>query len=273
MNHLATFLRHYLLAVQFFTRIPVTGRLARWVGFDAAMLQRSLAHLPGIGALVGAAAALVFAALLWLLPAVAAAPWVAAIFGTAAGVLLTGAFHEDGLADLADGLGGSYDRERALDIMKDSRIGSFGSIALVLALLAKVALLALLAQADARAAVLAVWLAHVWSRAMPLWITFRLPHVGDTLRSKSKPIAAHIRPAALGIGACWCLLALALAYALAPAAHWWAAVPGALLGGALVMRKLHKRLQGFTGDGLGAAQQLGEIGCLLALAIGLQGAP
>jgi adenosylcobinamide-GDP ribazoletransferase len=107
------FLRHYLLAIQFFTRIPVTGRLGDWVGFSPAMLRASAAHFPGVGWLVGGGVA----------------------GFTALGVLMTGAFHEDGLADVADGLGGSQDRERALTIMKDSRVGAFGAIAVVLVLM------------------------------------------------------------------------------------------------------------------------------------------
>ena len=145
-----TALRHLLLALQFFTRIPVTGRLADWVGYSPQMLRASAAHLPAIGLLIGALAALLYGCLAQALGANAWAPLVAAVFSTVLTLLLTGAFHEDGLADLADGLGGSLDRARALEIMKDSRIGSFGASALVLALLAKVSLLALLGAANWR---------------------------------------------------------------------------------------------------------------------------
>ena len=131
------FLRHYLLAVQFFTRIPIDGRLAQWVGYSPAMLRASAAHFPGVGWLVGALVAGLSALLLMVLPASAYVPLVVAVLGTAAGVWLTGAFHEDGLADVADGLGGSPERERALLIMKDSRVGAFGVLAVVLMLLAK----------------------------------------------------------------------------------------------------------------------------------------
>ena len=135
-------LRHYLLAVQFFTRIPVTGRLATWVGYSPAMLRASSAHFPGVGWLVAAVAVGSYA-VLWLgLGGAGFAPLAAAVGCTIATVLVTGGFHEDGLADVADGLGGAYQPERALEIMKDSRIGAFGAMALVLALLAKVALLA-----------------------------------------------------------------------------------------------------------------------------------
>ena len=111
---------------------------------------------------------------------------------------MTGGFHEDGLADTADGLGGAVNRERALAIMKDSRIGSYGAVALVLALLCKVALIALLVQAGGLLlASAALFAAHVSSRLMPLLIIRTLPHVGDTPTSKSKPLAESITTAGL----------------------------------------------------------------------------
>jgi adenosylcobinamide-GDP ribazoletransferase len=266
---MSRFLRHYLLALQFFTRVPVTGRLAAWVGYSPAMLRASAAHFPGVGWLVGLWVALVFTALLWALPGVGAAPWVAALGATVAGVLMTGAFHEDGLADLADGLGGSAERARALEIMKDSRIGSFGAIALVLALLCKVALLALLAQIDPLHAVAALFLAQVVSRAAPLPIIFTLPHVGEVAGSKSKPLADGLAPAALLAGLLWMALALLLVVALMPGMAWWAGVLGAALGAAWVGRLLWRRLRGFTGDGLGATQQVAELLFYLGVAIAL----
>ena len=85
------FVRHYLLSLQFFTRIPVTGRLADWVGFSPAMLRASAGHFPGIGLLVGALVAGFTYWLLMVLPATGSAPLVAAALGTVLGVLLTGA--------------------------------------------------------------------------------------------------------------------------------------------------------------------------------------
>jgi len=263
------FIRHYLLALQFFTRVPVTGRLATWVGFSPAMLRASAAHFPGVGWLVGGLTAGLLFGLLQLLPAVAAAPWVAAMASTVFGVLLTGAFHEDGLADLADGLGGSMDRERALDIMKDSRIGTYGAIALVLALLSKVALLALLAQVDPFLAAAALFAGHVTSRLLPLFVIRTLPHVGDTPTSKSKPLAERIGNAGVAIGVVWWAVAMALVAWALPAAPWPQAILGALVGLAWMWRLLRRRLQGFTGDGLGATQQVGEVDFLLALAMAL----
>ena len=266
---MSLFIRHFLLALQFFTRIPVTGRLADWVGFSPAMLRASAAHFPGVGWVVGGLTAAVFWALLLALPSVPAAPWVAAVASTVFGVLLTGAFHEDGLADLADGLGGSMDRTRALEIMKDSRIGSYGAIALVLAVLAKVGLLALLAQVDAWLAVVALFAAHVTSRTVPLFVIRTLAHVGDTPQSKSKPLAESIGNAGLAAGLLWWALAMALVVWLLPTAPWAQAVLGALIGLGWMWRLLHRRLQGFTGDGLGATQQVSEVLFYLGLALSI----
>ncbi|AOW13065.1 adenosylcobinamide-GDP ribazoletransferase [Hydrogenophaga crassostreae] len=262
--------REFLLALQFFTRIPVTGRLADWVGFSPAMLRASAAHFPGVGWVVGGCTALVFAALVGVLPALPAAPWVAAVMSTVFSVLLTGAFHEDGLADLADGLGGSPNRERALDIMKDSRVGTYGALALVLAIVSKTALLALLAQAGGwPLAAVGLFAAHVTSRLMPLFIIRTLTHVGDTAASKSKPLAESISGAGMLTGLAWWALAMLIAGVVQPGMGWMAAVLGAVVGCVWMWRLLNRRLQGFTGDGLGATQQVCEVAFYLGLVMSL----
>ena len=262
-------LRHYLLAVQFFTRIPVTGRLANWVGYSPAMLRASAAHFPGIGWLAALLSTAVYAALHWALAPNPLASAVAAVFCTIATVLMTGGFHEDGLADVADGLGGSYDRERALDIMKDSRIGAFGAMALVLALLAKVSLLALLGAHSLGAALAALAGGHVLSRLWPLFIVRWLPHVGDTARSKSKPLADQISRGALVAAVLWCFLPLALVYQAQAAMFLIASITASMAAAAWMGRWFARRLQGFTGDCLGATQQVGEIGFYLGAALAL----
>ena len=263
------FLRHYLLAVQFFTRIPVTGRLANWVGYSPAMLRASAAHFPGIGWLAALLSAAVYAALHWALAPNPLAPAVAAVGCTIATVLLTGGFHEDGLADVADGLGGSVETERALDIMKDSRIGAYGTLALVLALLAKVVLLALLGSHSLAAALTALAGAHVLSRLWPLCIVRSLPHVGDTARSKSKPLADQISPGALAAAVLWCFPALALVQQAPAALFLGAGVVASMVAAWRMQRLFARRLGGFTGDCLGATQQVGEIAFYLGAALTL----
>ena len=253
------------MALQFFTRVPVTGRLAQWVGFSPEMLRASAAHFPGVGWLVGGVGALVLVAIETGLPGIAGAA-VAAVLSTAATVLLTGAFHEDGLADLADGAGGGRDAIAALEIMKDSRIGTFGAIAVVLAVGAKVGLLVLLAQSGSGAVVSALLCAHVLSRFAPLWLIRRLPHVGDSASSKSKPLAASISRAALGTAALWALPALALLLWAHGPRNGIAAFVGCALTTLWMSRLLRRRLGGVTGDGLGATQQVCELAVYLALA-------
>lgn len=253
------FIRRYLLAVQFFTRIPVTGRLASWVGFSPSMLRAGVAHLPGVGWLVGGGGAGVLIGVYQWLPPVPAATWVSAIVSTGVGVLMTGAFHEDGLADLADGLGGSSSQARVLEIMKDSRIGSYGALALMLALLAKVALLAALVQFNPWAAACALFAGQVTSRFMPLLMVHALPYVGEAASSKSGLVVGGLGWAGLLTGLLWWALALALVAGLWPDISWFVAVVGAFAGYAWMLRLSHRRLHGFTGDTLGATQQVSEL--------------
>lgn len=264
-------LRHLLLALQFFTRIALPERWAQWVGFSPALLRASAAYFPAIGALIGALTAAAFWLFMALLPAQSASPWVAAWLSTVLSMWLTGAFHEDGLADTADGLGGAVTRQRALEIMKDSRIGSYGSSALILALIGKIALLALIAQTQAQSSATAwlIFAAHVSSRWTPLVIIRTLHHAGDSEQSKSKPLADAISNRSLLIGTGWCLVALALVQWRCPNAPWLVAILGALIGLAYMRQLLNKRLQGFTGDGLGATQQVSELGFYLAFALAL----
>ncbi len=274
-------IREFLTAVQFFTRIPITGRLAEWVGFSPELLRASAGHFPGVGLVVGVAGAAVYAALDAMLPATHVTPLVAAVLSTVFTVLMTGGFHEDGLADVADGLGGSYDRTRALDIMKDSRVGAFGAMALVLALLGKVALLALLGSLESvptgwnetpfgSGYVCAALVAgHTVSRALPLLLIAWLPHVGDTAASKSKPLADQISSRSLWVAFVWLFMALWLVLSVLDAMNLIVSCSFAVLALLWMGRWFKRRLQGFTGDCLGAAQQVCEIAFYLGMAVAL----
>lgn len=261
------FLRQYLVALQFFTRVPVTGALAQWAGYSPELLRASAAHFPGVGWFVGAVACVVFALLGLVVHGSGFTPLAAAIGSTVATLLLTGAFHEDGLADVADGLGGSAPRERALEIMKDSRLGTYGVTALVCALMAKVTLLAVLDGQSAGGVLLAILCAHTVSRFAPLVIVHLLPHVGDTATSKSKPLADRIERRQLGIAFAWCVPPVLLAIAVRGVAF---ALLGVLAAAAVAwwMKRLFaRRLQGFTGDCLGATQQVTEIAFYFGAAV------
>ena len=292
LARLAQAARHYLLAVQFFTRIPITGRLAAWVGYSPTMLRASAAHFPGVGWLVAAVAMAVYGVLWWVLsgapviplgfgaaaaaqPTVVPAALVAAVFSTIATALLTGGFHEDGLADVADGLGGTSglasQRDRALEIMKDSRIGAFGAMALVLAVLAKITLLAFLGSHNLLPALAGLLGAHLLSRFCPLLLVRALRHVGDTAQSKSKPLADRISRSALAAAFIWCLIPLAAVFAVQGAIYLIVGTALAALAALYMGRLFAQRLQGFTGDCLGATQQVCEIAFYLGAAIAVAG--
>lgn len=136
-------------------------------------------------------------------------------------------------------------------------------------LLLSLPLLALLAQAAPYLAVLVLFAAHVTSRTAPLFVIKRMAHVGDAAGSKSKPLAESLAWGSFFAGLLWWALAMGLVAWRLPGAPWWAGVLGAALGLAWMARLLHRRLQGFTGDGLGATQQVSEIGFYLGMALAL----
>ena len=117
MKWLAQEVRLFFTALQFFTRVPVPA----WVGFQSEWLQQCVRYFPLVGALVG-----LWGHACWPQPACGGLA-VAVVLSMAATIWLTGGFHEDGWADTCDGLGGAVSRDRALTIMKDSRLGAYGA--------------------------------------------------------------------------------------------------------------------------------------------------
>lgn len=251
-------LRLVFIALQFLTRLPVPG----WVGYEPAWLNQCARHFPLVGAGVGAlgAAVLLAAAAVWPAP-------VAALLAVAATLVLTGAFHEDGLADTFDGLGGAVPRARALAIMKDSRIGTYGAAALVLSLGLRVALLSVLCAQQPLFAAAVLVLAHGWGRAAAVLLMAALPYAGDAEHAKAKPLATAVGPREWGTALGWALLLGAAAVAWGLPGWRVAAAALAVAGVLLWMRRwLRRRLGGYTGDTLGAAEQLAELAVLLAMA-------
>ncbi|MDP5291349.1 adenosylcobinamide-GDP ribazoletransferase [Oceanimonas sp. CHS3-5] len=251
MKHELTLL---LVATQFLTRLPLPA-LRR---FDPDWLHQSSRHFPGVGLLVGSLCALAYG-----LGEFMFGPLVAAVMATALGVYITGAFHEDGLADTCDGLGGGLTRERALTIMKDSRLGTFGTLGLVLALLLKITLLASLSPAAAMAALV---LAHGGSRLACISLIALLPYGGDPEHAKAKPMAQQLTHAQWWLASLWLLLPLWLLWPLFSPGAWLLAAVLTMLTTLHMYRLLKRRLGGYTGDGLGATQQLAEIAIYAGLA-------
>ncbi len=242
----------FLTALGFFTRIPVPA----WLPWSPERLNHSARYFPWVGWIVGGACA----GLLWLLLSIMPAS-VAVVLSIAAGLRLTGAFHEDGFADACDGLGGGWARDQVLGIMKDSRIGSYGAAGLCLMLLAKAMALIELATLSPGHGLVALLVAHPLSRFASTTLIHRLEYVREDLDAKAKPLARALSNRELLIAAAGGCLPLCL---VPPAA---AAVVSVLVAAVTLWfsRLLLRRLGGYTGDCLGAAQQLTELACYIGL--------
>lgn len=244
-------LDYFFAALRFFTRLPVPAR----VGHSVEQLNHATRWFPAVGGIVGAVGAgVTLAATQFWLPA------IAVLLGMAATLLVTGAFHEDGLADAIDGLGGGWTREDALSIMKDSRIGSYGAIGLGIALLTKFSALSqLLAVLPAPTFAAALVAAHAVSRLAATALIYFLGYARE--EGKAKPLATQLTGGELAFAAL-CALAPCLLLPPAQTAVAWALVVLVVL---LAARKFVRRLGGYTGDCLGATQQLAEIAFYLGL--------
>ncbi len=248
-NSPAAWLNDLKIAAIFFTRVPI----AHDGVLTLADLRRAWRVVPAVGALIGLGGGIVFALAAWLnLP-----PAASALLAVLATIALTGALHEDGLADMADGCGGG-DPERRIEIMRDSRIGAYGALALVFSVALRAA--ALTAIARPGAAILALIAAHAVSRAC-------VPAVMDRMQPATEEGlgtgAGTPDRTAMAIAAGSALI-LAL-IALGPAAGIWAllAAAAASFAAAAMAQQLFR---GYTGDVLGAVQQAAEIAVLLAAA-------
>jgi adenosylcobinamide-GDP ribazoletransferase len=242
-------------AAQFLTRLP-TPPPRTW---SDDLLARSARYFPLVGLLVGAVCAAVFLAARQVWPTGA----LPAVLSVGIGALLTGGFHEDGLADTADGLGGGQTPQQRLAIMKDSRLGSYGALALGLVLAVRVAALAELQGGWLIAAALVC--AHGLARAAAVIAMRLMPYAADPEVSKLKPVARDVRRHEALIGL---VIGSGPLVLLSP----WIAVLGTLAGGAaalwpaLAARRL---VGGYTGDVLGAVEQAFETAFLLGVAVAL----
>ncbi|MDN3922400.1 adenosylcobinamide-GDP ribazoletransferase [Roseateles violae] len=249
--------RLFFIALQFLSRCPIPA----WVGFEPAWLQQCARYFPLVGLLVGAICGLVLWAAQWIWPSS-----IAVGLAIATGVWITGGFHEDGWADSCDGLGGAVSREKALAIMKDSRIGSYGALGLILMLGLKAACLLALAETDGGLAALALVWGHASSRAAPIWLLHQLPYAGDAEHAKAKPLATQASEATLAFAlASSLLIGAAIAWLRPELLPSLCAAVLASAGVTLwVQGRLERRLGGYTGDTLGATQQLAELAGLLS---------
>lgn len=233
-------------AVGFLTRIPV--------GATSGSPAAAVPWFPVIGAAIGLVQGLALVG-----AATVSSALLAAVLAVALSTLITGAFHLDGIADMADAFGGGWNRDQRLTILKDSRLGTYGTATVVLVLLIEVAALAELAETDGgrwwRPVAVTV-AAHAWSRALAVATMAAAPSAGNGMGAD---YAADLSPvsvvSALGVGA----LALGSVAVAGPRSRTIAAVAalvGAIAAAMAVIRLAVVKIGGATGDVLGAVQQV-----------------
>jgi len=244
----------FFIAMGFFTRIPMPA----WVQVDSENLNKANRYFGLVGILVGGLSAAVYALAVNWLPTS-----VAIIFAMITSAIATGGFHEDGLADTADGFGGGWTVADKLLIMKDSRLGSYGALALIFILLLKWQILNEMAAIDTNMVSVALIVGHCLSRVFAASFIFSEQYVSDSDTSKSKPLAQNQSMNELLISlmtALAILMLLSLSQALL------------LIGALLLLRwglvvAFRRQIGGYTGDTLGAGQQISEMLCYLTILV------
>ena len=230
----------FLIAVGFLTRIPIPKK----TDFSEQKLNHASRYFPAVGWLVG-----IFTAGLFSTFEIAFSKTIAVIFSLLFAILLTGAFHEDGLIDTADGLGGGWSKDQKLEIMKDSRIGTYGAIAILFSLSLR---LIFLTEIDNT--FLAFLIAHPLSRSTATGFLYFSPYVRSDNTSKAKPLAQKQNKMDFLVSQTTGISTLILINS-----HALLLLGSLIAFGILWGWFLKKQLGGFTGDTLGATQQLSEI--------------
>lgn len=239
----------FLTALMFFTRVPVPE--AAGYTYKPEYLQQSSRYFPLIGWLVGGVAGAIYWLTSFWWP-----PILAIIFSMVASILLTGAFHEDGWADVCDGFGGGFTKQRVLDIMKDSRLGTYGSIGLIFALGTKALTLTELSTSQLLPLLLIT--GHTVSRLAATSVIYTHEYVRENEDSKAKPLATGISGRSMLIATCFGLVPLLLL----PLQAWWALL-GVIAVTIWMTRWFVRRIGGYTGDCLGSVQQMTELALYL----------
>lgn len=248
-------------AIAFLSRIPMPRSL--FAGHDG-----SLGHLVPAFPLAGLVIALPSAIILFLLLNLRGDALMAALIALTVQALVTGALHEDGLADTADGIGGGRDREHALAIMKDSRIGTYGAVALILSFAIRAAAIAAIARAaPPLATVLALPAVAAVSRGALAWHWQRLPPAKSdgVAASSGRPDEGAMQAALVGAG----LLATLLLWPGLGLLPLVCCLLSAGIAAVAFTVFIRRRLAGHTGDTLGATQQICEMAAFCALAMAL----
>lgn len=252
--------RNFLLALGFFTRIPVPSLQ----DFKEEDLNHSAKYFPLVGIIVGGVGAVAYILAANIFPSN-----IAILISMAATIYVTGAFHEDGLADSVDGLGGGWEREQMLTIMQDSRLGTFGAVALFFILFAKYQVLNAL---PAALVALALIVAHALSRLSAVYVMASLTYAKPS--GKAKPLATRVQASDLVVATLFGLLPLVLlggyySTLIVSVNHLLLLTLSCLLPVFFTWfwwrSKIKRWLGGYTGDCLGAMQQMTELAFYLGL--------
>lgn len=248
--------RFFLIALQFLTRI----RIKQIIPFPEDWLPRSAKYMPLVGALIGAVVGLVMLAAEAVFPAS-----VAVVIGLVASALLTGALHEDGLADTIDAFGGGTSPERCLEIMKDSRIGTYGVLALIAVFALKGASLAAIGPVAVVGALIA---AYAGGRLAAVLALAFLPYAGgDNVKVSRSPVRMTRGELAVAI-----VTGLLVGPFVMSIAAFVAATAIAFAAAALIAILAQRKIGGYTGDVLGAVEQIYETAFLAVAAAMIAGA-
>lgn len=245
-NNVKSQINLFYLALSFFTRLPVPKTMQ----YSETLLNQANRYFSLVGLLIGLMLVLSFLCLNLILPTT-----ISIILIMVISLLLTGAFHEDGLADMADGMGGGFTKEKKLAIMKDSRIGTYGSVTLIMAFLLKYSLLVELANFDSTYLLLSIVLSESLSRAVAGSLISNMPYVSDEGQSKSKPLAQAQSQTELLI----LVIIGTMPLLLFPIKPVVLILVSLILFRWLFKKWLMVKLGGFTGDCLGAAQQIAQM--------------
>lgn len=236
----------YMVAQQFLTRLPTPG----WIDFEPGGLARASRYFPLVGMVIGG-----LSALTWLIFAPVLPASLAAGLSLLVMILATGALHEDGLADCCDGLGGGVSREKALTIMRDSRIGAYGAIGLVMAIGFR---WSALADFDLNSGAAALALAPVLGRGAIVVVLAFGVYARDEGAARDVKDGVTKRELVVALAICAITAALCGGGGLI-------AFLAVLVASALWLGWLTHRLGGYTGDGLGATEQIAQVVTLLCL--------
>lgn len=235
-----------LTAVMFYTRLPVPVSTP----YSPEMLSKATRFLPLVGWIIGG----IMVGVLYILGEIAP-PMVSILLTIITGVWVTGAFHEDGFADMCDGFGGGWTKEKILDIMKDSRIGTYGMLGLLLIMTLK---FLSLREMNLFKVMLTIISAQPLSRFVAVTVIYTHKYVRENEDSKAKPIAQGITLPDLGIAAIYGCIPFIAAMIYLHNYTLLLTIPALLLARWYMVRLMQKWIGGYTGDCLGAVQQISE---------------